>query len=238
MTRPPGLAVLGLGFYTPLHAAAVVLLLAAPWAFDAPATAFAAGLALLYLFPPLTARLLLRLGGPQVAVTTAGSGAFLRWWVLCQLQMVFNRLGILEEALRLVPGLYSAWLRLWGARVGRYVFWAPGVLVADRSFVEVGDQACVGAGTKILPHLLGSAAGGAIDLVVAPVVVDAHAIVGGFSVLGPGTRVAAGETTPGCTVLPPFWAWEGGRRVPGSPAAASDPPMPWPALRGTRGHAC
>ena len=212
---------LALGFYTPLHAAAVAACLLAPWLFGARMTWVPAGLALLYLVPPLVARTLLLVWGPLPPAAALGSGAFLRWWALSQLQLVFNRLPQLEELLRLVPALYSAWLRLWGARIGRLVFWSPGVVITDRQLVEVGDGAVIGMGAKIGPHVVVREPDGTTCLVAAPVVIGAGAMVGGLTVFGPGARIAPGEATHRALVLPPFWSWEHGRRRPPAAETAS-----------------
>ncbi len=72
--------------------------------------------ALLYVLPPVTARIVMALfGKPQGRDLRQDSTAFKVWWVLLQLQMPFNRIPWLEELLRLVPGLYPFWLNLWGA---------------------------------------------------------------------------------------------------------------------------
>ena len=217
-----GPLMVAMGLYTPLHAAAVALFLAAPWMFDARGWTVAAGLTLLYVFPPLAARLVLTACDSQATTVPVGSAAFLRWWALAQLQLVFNRLPALEELLRLVPSLYSAWLRLWGARVGRFVYWAPGVLVTDRSLLEVGDRVVVGVSTRIVAHVIIGQPDGRRALLMAPVVIGSGAIVGGFSVLGPGARILEGEMPPALTVLSPFWTWSGGRRrfAPGNGATA------------------
>jgi len=211
-----------IAFYTPLHAVAVAVLLTAPWTLGAGRWSPAAGLALLYLVPPLAARLLLRSQDRVGARAPVGSGAFLRWWALAQLQIVFSRLGALEELMRLLPGLYSAWLRLWGARVGRLVYWAPGVFITDRYLLEVGDRVVVGAGTRIVGHLITGPDGGH-ELLTAPVVIGSGAVVGGFSMLGPGARIGEDQTPPALTVLSPFWTWSGGRRrfAPGGAQAAA-----------------
>ena len=201
-----------MGFYTPVHASLVALLLASPWIRGASAVAALAGLGLLYLFPPFAARGVLALWGPPGPGVALGSGPFFRWWALSQLQLVFNRLPLLEELLRLVPGLYSAWLRLWGARVGRYVFWSPGVVIADRYLLEVGDQVVVGMGARIVSHVIVDGDGGGRRLLAAPVVIGSHAVVGGFSTLGPGCRIADGESPPALVILPPFSVWNGARR--------------------------
>jgi acetyltransferase-like isoleucine patch superfamily enzyme len=209
-------AVIALNLYPPLHAAAVGVLAAGPWTLGLGWPALPAALALLYLGPPLAARVLLAAGGLPPARIPVGSRAFVRWWALLQLQVVFARLPFLEEALRLVPGLYSAWLRLWGARIGRYVYWAPEVRLTDRYLVEVGEQALVGMGTVLVSHLVIPGEGPAPTLLLARVTVGAGAQIGGLSLLGPGSRVPAGQATPARTVLPPFWSWVDGRRVPGA----------------------
>jgi acetyltransferase-like isoleucine patch superfamily enzyme len=211
--RPAALAAMvSLGFYAPVHAAAVVLCALAPWLFGASSTWVLVALAVLYLFPPLMARTVVALWGPTPRSATLGSGAFLRWWALSQLQLVFNRLPQLEELLRLIPGLYSVWLRLWGARVGRFVFWSPGVVITDRQLVWVGDRAVIGMGAKIGPHIVLRSADGTPRLLAAPVVIGAEAMVGGLTIFGPGARIAPGETSHRTLVLPPFWTWQGGRR--------------------------
>lgn len=212
-------AMLLMGFWTPLHAVAVAALLVAPWLAGAPRWTPLAGLAVLYLVPPLLARAVLGAWGRPGPSTPFGSGAFLRWWALSQLQLVFNRLPFLDELVRLVPGLYSTWLRLWGARIGRFVFWAPGVVVTDRYLLDVGDGVLVGIGTRIVGHVLVERPGAAPELWLAPVEIGARAMVGGFSMLGPGTRIAEGEAPPAMTVLTPFWTWSDGRRRFGARAA-------------------
>jgi hypothetical protein len=201
-----------MGFWTPLHAMTVVTLLVAPWLAGAPRWAPLVGLAVLYLVPPLVTRAVLRMWGRGGPRATFGSGAFLRWWALSQLQLVFNRLPFLDELLRLVPGLYSTWLRLWGARIGRLVFWAPGVVITDRYLLDVGDGVLVGIGTRIVGHVFVGRPGTSPELLLAPVAIGARAMVGGFSMLGPGTRIAEGEAPPAMTVLTPFWTWTEGRR--------------------------
>jgi len=214
-------AVIALNCYPPLHVLAIGALATGPWTLGVGWPAVAAAVALLYLAPPLAARLLLAVGGPPAMTTAVGSRAFLFWWALSQLQIVFARLPVLEEALRLVPGLYSAWLRLWGARIGGRVYWAPEVCLTDRYLVAVGDQALVGMGTHLVSHLVLPAEGAAGTLLLAPVTIGAGAVVGGLSVLGPGSRVPAGQAAPARTVLPPFWSWAHGRRVPGAGGPAT-----------------
>ena len=66
------------------------------------------------------------------------------WWGGHQFEIVYSAFPALEAALRLVPGAYSAWLRLWGSRIGRRVHWTPRLDITDRSLLEVGDDVVFG----------------------------------------------------------------------------------------------
>jgi hypothetical protein len=184
---------IALGYLPLLHVALVVACACA-----VPGGPFwrgAAAFFALYVLPPLAARLcavLMPLPHGRVDLEDRG---FLAWWLSAQWQVVFNRLPMLDEAFRLLPGVYSAWLRLWGSRVGSLVYWSPGVVVLDRGLVEVGDRVVFGAGVRISGHAL-LIADGRGSLVVAPVRIGRSALVGAHSVLTPGVEIAAGAASP------------------------------------------
>jgi acetyltransferase-like isoleucine patch superfamily enzyme len=142
-----------------------------------------------------------------------GSNAFLRWWYTAQWQVLFNRFPQLEEALRLIPGLYSTWLRLWGARIGGLVYWSPGLTIFDRPFLHIGDRVVIGADTKLSPHFLARGESGNTELVLAPITIEHDAMIGGSTLLPAGVYVAACEQTPGGRPLAPFSRFENGRHV-------------------------
>lgn len=167
--------------------------------------------AVLYLLPPVAARLLTAACGKPAGRYTPADGAFLVWWATLQLQTLFLRLPFLEEVLRFVPGLYSAWLRLWGSRVGSRVYWSAGTVVLDRGYLDVGDGVVFGAGVRLNGHVLAKE-DGRLTLIVDTVRVGAGAAVGGYSLLTAGTEVAPGETLRACLLSPPYSKWEGGRR--------------------------
>jgi hypothetical protein len=178
------------------------------------AQSFALALAWLYLLPPLLCRLVLALfGSPETASATPDQPVYLRWWLLTQLQMPFNRLGVLEELLRLIPGVYALWLNLWGASVSPFAFWSRSVLVSERYLVRVGRGAVFGAYSGLAGHLVTRGEDGRMRLTVAPVVVEPGAVVGIRAGLGPGCRLCAGEVLPANRLLPPFTTWRGGRKV-------------------------
>ena len=115
--------------------------------------------------------------------------------------------------MRLVPGLYGLWLRLWGARVGRLIYWGAGLNILDRSFVQIGNGVIFGAGVRLNPHVLARNQNGELELILATVVIGKEALIGGYSLLTAGTEIAPGECTRAFLISPPFSKWKDGSRI-------------------------
>lgn len=233
------LAIAALGYLPLAHltaslgAAAAAGFLLGRWA------AVPTALGMIYLVPPFGAALarpralLSRLDRERCPV---GSPAFLRWWYITQWQVLFHRFPALEEVLRLIPGCYSAWLRMWGAKIGGFVYWSPGVKLFDRPFLRVGDRVVIGADTKICPHIIArrelrqsdseeqrngeqqpgdkqlpDRLDGGGELVLSPITIGDDALVGGSTLLPAGVSIAAGEQTPGGRPMAPFARYCNGR---------------------------
>jgi hypothetical protein len=211
LTTKQRLLLLGLNFIPLAHLASVIVVALLPSA-EAMWRVTAAILAL-YLAPPLLARTVRALFAIPEGKMPLGSKAFFSWWTLFQLQMIFCRLPQLEEMLRLVPGAYSAWLRLWGAHIGRLTFWSPGTLVLDRPFLSVGDDVVFGAGVHIDPHVLAKNATDQIELILGTIKIGDRTRVGAYSLLTAGSEIAPDENPRALLVLPPFSAWKDGKRV-------------------------
>lgn len=205
------LALLLLNFLPLIHLALVVVLLAWPWA--AAGWRVLGALAALYLLPPLLARGLLLTRPFRDTHIALDSPDFLRWWALWCLQALFCRWPCLEEGLRLVPGLYSVWLRFWGARIGRLTYWAPGLLILDRPFLEIGDDVMFGAGVRLNPHVIAPDENGRIQLLLAPVNIGDGALIGGYALLTAGAEIPPGECTRAYLISPPFSRWKNGKRL-------------------------
>lgn len=163
-------------------------------------------LAALYLLPPLAARILIAVAGRPQGKLSVGSRDFLVWWSLACLQSIYVRLPLLEELLKFPPLVYSAWLRLWGSKIGKMVYWAPGVCLLDRSYLRVGDRVVVGVGSKLCPHYRKDDL-----LVLAPITLEHDCQVGGFALLTPGVVVAARENVPATLRIRPFSKFMKGR---------------------------
>ncbi|MBN2360423.1 MAG: hypothetical protein JXR83_13295 [Deltaproteobacteria bacterium] len=237
-TRPPGtrglsahqltaaqrVGIMLLSYLPLLHVATVLAIALWPWA--AWPYRLLASAAALYLAPPLLARLVLALAPIRGQRHAVGSRAYATWWLLLMLQTVFCRFPALDEVLRLVPALYSMWLRLWGSRIGRLTYWAPGTLVLDRSFLDLGDDVIFGASVTLSPHLVARNAQGDLEFMIAPIRVGHRALVGGFSAFAAGSEIADDDAPRAFTLSPPFSRWRDGKRVREPRAPASPPATP------------
>jgi hypothetical protein len=172
------------------------------------------GLAWIYLLPPLLVRVSQALwGSPEGRDLTQDTRAYKLWWFATQMQVPFNRFPMLEEALRLAPGLYALWLRLWGARVSTRVYWAAGVIVTDRNLIDVGLGAVIGTRAILASHLGFKDEHGAFRVTVARLRIEDEALIGAYAGLGPGCRIEAGAEVPVAAFLRPFTDWQSaGRR--------------------------
>ena len=194
-----------------LHAFSIALLLGFPW--SSLPTRILASLLLLYVAPPLAARLLRAVAPVREGRIPIGNPQFFSWWALFNLQAIFCRFPALEEMLRMVPGLYSVWLRLWGSRIGRFTYWAPGTRILDRSFLRIGDDVMLGASVRINPHVIAKNDRDELELILATVIIGDRAVVGGYSLLTAGTELAADECTRAFLISPPFERWKNGVRL-------------------------
>ena len=122
-------------------------------------------------------------------ITGQGAPKYSAWWGTHQLQMLFVTFPALEAALRLVPGAYSAWLRLWGAKIGKRVYWTPQVEILDRSLLEVGDDVVFGHQVTLCAHVVTPNPKG-LRLYVKRIKIGHRSLIGARSELGPGVKVA------------------------------------------------
>lgn len=181
-----------------------------------------AGAAYVYVLPVVLCRLVSVASPIRRQTIAVGSREFFTWWICLNLQMVFCRFPVFEEVLRLVPGCYSMWLRMWGSRVGRLTYWAAGVRVLDRQWLEIGDDVTFGAAVRLNPHVMAPDATGRPVLLLAPVTIGDRVSVGGYSLLVAGTVIAPDQCTRAFLILPPFSRLEEGHRRKASGRGAEE----------------
>ena len=167
----------------------------------------------LYILPPFLARCLVLIFPIREERIDIPSRDYFVWWILLNLQMIFCRLPFFEELLRMIPGAYSLWLRLWGARIGSLTYWSPGLRVLDRGFLDIGDKVAFGAGVRLNPHVIVRDKDGRMQLLLADIHIGDGVIVGGYSLLTAGTHLEDDEISKAFLISPPFSRWKNGRRI-------------------------
>ncbi|MDY6899913.1 MAG: DapH/DapD/GlmU-related protein [Cyanobacteriota bacterium] len=110
------------------------------------------------------------------------------WWGSQQIQSIYITFSFLESVLRLIPGAFSFWLRLWGAKVGKNIYWTPRLEIADRSLIEIGDNVVFGQGCGIFSHVIKPKKQD-LMLYVKKVKIGSNVFIGGGSYIAPGVVV-------------------------------------------------
>lgn len=149
----------------------------------------------LYLFPPLAFRLHRLFFTQPKKISHISAPHYSPWWGGHQIQLIYLAFPFLEALLRVVPGIYSFWLRLWGSQIGKNVHWVPTVIIADRDLLKIGDDVVLGHGVEIFGHVI-AAKEKRMILFTAPVCIGNGAFIGAKSHLGPGAKVEAHARLP------------------------------------------
>lgn len=161
-----------------------------------------ASLATLYLLPPFLYKVHeqhfpIREGFSRID-SSGPEPVYNSWWGGHQLQALYIACPGIESLLRVIPGAYSAWLRLWGAEIGRDVYWTPRVEVIDRPLISVGDSVVFGHRSSLCSHVIMRKRDG-LRLYVKRIEIGSHCLVGADSNLGPGVKVCSGTELPYAT---------------------------------------
>jgi hypothetical protein len=155
----------------------------------------------IYLLPVLLFRIHniffpLKEGKSRIDLPTYSS-----WWASYNFQSLFHAFPFLESFLRLIPGTYSLWLRLWGSRIGKNVSWTPRVEIIDRSLIEIGDNVILGHKVIIVSHVVFRKKNGSQFLYIKKVRIGSGSFIGAGSKFGPGTVISSNKIIPFETTL-------------------------------------
>ncbi len=153
------------------------------------------GIVFLYLMPPLIFRLHNALYPLKKGVVSLSEKRYSSWWGGHQIQLLFIAFPALETLLRLIPGAYSAWLRLWGSRIGKRVYWTPSVQLVDRSLMEVGDDVTFGHEVDLCAHVVTRKKDN-VRLLVSGITIGSGCLIGARTRLGPGVVVHSNVDLP------------------------------------------
>ncbi len=151
----------------------------------------------LYLLPPITHRVLMSMHPVKPGIAEINDRTFSPWLASHHIQAFYNALPFLEALLRVIPGFYSLWLRLWGSRVGYGVEWDVNASILDRSLMEIGNRVVFAREVELAAHVRKKTEGGASRVLVRPVRIGAYAF------LGAGVHLGAGAHVPNNASVPP-----------------------------------
>lgn len=153
-------------------------------------------IAVLYLVAPITLRILQRWSPIAEGVSQIDERKFSPWLASHHIQAFYDALPFLEALLRVIPGFYSMWLRLWGSRVGYGVEWAVNVSILDRGMMEIGNRVVFSRQVELAAHVRRKTEGGASRVLVR------HVRIGSYAFLGANVHVSAGAVVPANAQVP------------------------------------
>lgn len=164
---------------------------------------------IIYVIPPLITRVALLICPLNKTEYELFSKEYYIWWLTFCSQIIYLRFPFLEEIIRIIPGLYSMWLRVfWGAKIGRFTFWAPGTRILERNFLNIGNNVVFAADTRVNAHVQTED-----KLLIAPITIENNVVVGAYSLLTCGTTIKANQATKSFLISPPFSVWKDGVRM-------------------------
>ena len=110
------------------------------------------------------------------------------WLLYYQLQLIYTHFSFFERFLRLFPGFYSAWLRLWGSKIGKKVNWTAECQLVDRGHLEIGDRVFMGNRCYLSAHALKKTKNQYL-LFVKKIVIGSDTMVSFAVQIGPGVEI-------------------------------------------------
>jgi hypothetical protein len=152
-------------------------------------------LVILYIIPPLSLRLHQAIFPISDKPADLAKRKYSPWWGAHQIQVIYTAVPQLEALLRIIPGVYSVWLRLCGSHIGRNVYWTPNIEITDRSMLEIGDNVVFGHKCKLLGHAI-KPTGKRMILYTKKITIGTDVFVGAGSRIGVGAVIADGVYLP------------------------------------------
>lgn len=110
------------------------------------------------------------------------------WFISYHLQQIYNTIPMIENLLKLIPGAYSFWLRVWGANIGKKVNWTSQCFIVDRPFVHIGDRCLIGNQAYISAHAIKKKEDRYI-LYLNDVMISSDVVLAVQCLIGPGVKI-------------------------------------------------
>jgi hypothetical protein len=153
----------------------------------------------IYFLPPMVQRVMFRWAPLKQGVSEIDGRKFSAWLASHHIQAFYDALPYLESLLRVIPGFYSMWLRMWGSRVGYGVQWPVRMDVLDRSLMDIGNRVTFEREVELSAHVRKKTDGGRTRVLVRTVRIGSHAFIGAGSRICPGASVPSNASVPEMT---------------------------------------
>ncbi|WP_413290477.1 acyltransferase [Bdellovibrio sp. HCB337] len=155
-----------------------------------------------YVLPLLCFRLVNLVAPLKSGVSFIAERGYSPWLGAYKFQLIYLHLPFLERILRLVPGLFSFWLRLWGSQIGKWVYWTPEVTILDRTHLKIGNHVIFGHSVQMTSHAI-KPKNNRVFLYLNDITIGDGCFIGAWSRLAPGVNIPAGTTVKVATDLYP-----------------------------------
>jgi hypothetical protein len=155
----------------------------------------------IYFLPPMVQRIMLRWAPLQHGVACIDGRQFCPWLASHNIQACYDALPFLESLLRVFPGFYSMWLRMWGSRIGYGVEWPVRMDVLDRNLMDIGNRVVFSREVERSAHVRQKKDGAGSRVLVRPVRIGSYAFIGAGAKIGPGAVVPHSANVPPAAVV-------------------------------------
>ena len=165
----------------------------------------------IYLFPLICFHLHQIICPLDEGESGIGSG-YSAWYGTHMIQNMHITFPMFERVLRLIPGVFSAWLRLWGSKVGRGVHWTTQFEVFDRSLLDIGDNCVFGYNVKVSSHIVKLSSKYGMLVYVKRISIGNNSFIGALTGMAPGVVVEDNALVPTESSLYPNTVVEGRKK--------------------------
>jgi acetyltransferase-like isoleucine patch superfamily enzyme len=155
----------------------------------------------IYFLPPIVQRIVFRWAALKAGVAKIDGRTFSPWLASHHIQAIYDALPFLESLLRVFPGFYSMWLRMWGSHIGYGVEWPVRMDVLDRSMMDIGNRVVFAREVELAAHVRKKTDGGGSRVLVRGVRIGSYAFIGAGARLGPGANVPSNANVPALAVV-------------------------------------
>lgn len=149
----------------------------------------------IYLFPLISFRIHNYVFPLKDGVYNLSATSYTPWWGTYNIQQILNIFPCFEIALRLCPPIFILWLRAWGAKVGKGVYFTPCTTIIDRPMVNIGNNVIFGYKAFMTAHYIGPR-DGQHSLVVESISIGDDCFLGAFVRIAPGAKIDNGVFIP------------------------------------------